>query len=150
MTISYSLYLDNAVAPRDAAEFLRPRRAEPNDDQSAPPPPSGVEFLSDGAVSVHVMPVGAAGAGVAEENGIRAKLSVVFDLFADEVEQAKPVMLGHLLALLERFPGDAVFLDVAGHALMRRRGTRLELARSETFWSPELRARVPEPHSDFV
>ena len=145
MTINYTLYLATDAKPTDATEAVRPLIDKIVIDASQGKLPPGTSWIPDGAVSITAWTLDFL-PGIAEENGIAAKLAVDFQLIVEETVEAKPIMVRDLLAILDKLPGDAVFHDVGDLVLLRRRGARLELNLSYTFWTPELRKLVQWPY----
>ncbi len=119
-----------------------PESRIPNVDTSSEKLPPGVSWLPDGPVSISAFPLDWLPA-IAENNGVAAKLAVDFQLIAEEVFEAKPIMLRDLLFLLDKISGDAVFHDVADNVVLRRREGKLELNLACTISGPgTARARI--------
>jgi hypothetical protein len=145
MTISYTLHLASDARPEDATRALKPLVSKAPSGTAEKPAPPGMSWPADGPVTITARPLTWLPA-VAEENGVAAKLAIYFDLIAEESEEAKPVMLRDLQALLQRLPGDAMFHDLGDETVLRRRAGKLELNLANALWSPELLALVTVPH----
>jgi hypothetical protein len=140
MTINYTLYLCGSLTPKEVVLALAPDLPGAAHEKS-----DSLAWIWDGPVCMTAWRLEGRVPGIAEDNGVAANLGVDFQLITEESEEAKPVMLRHLMSLLSRFDGDAVFQDVAGNLLLRRREGKMELELSNTFWTSQRRGLVTGP-----
>jgi len=144
MSIEYTMYLAKNSEPKAPTEILRttfrlPGGQDLTDDFSVR------SWIADGPVTITAWKLARGTPGMAEDNGVDAKLGIRFQLFVDEIDAAKKVMIRDLCVLLAKMDGDAVFFDLGDQVIIRRKNGRLEVNEQADFWTPELRALAPSP-----
>jgi hypothetical protein len=147
MSIHYTLYHETTAKHAEVPKALRPV-IEVHEGATGAEVSAGTSWLSDGPISMTAKQLDWL-PGIAERNEVAAKLCVDFQLIAEEVTEAKPTMLRHVLALLDHFEGNAVLHDVADNVVLRRRAEKLEINTGCSFWTPELLGLVAQAHTTY-
>lgn len=138
MTISYTLYLAADRTPKQVSTAVRPAAAEGDRDEA------DRNWFSVGPVSTTTWRLRNKPA-LAEDNGVDARIGIEFQLIAEESEEAKPVMIRLVSAVLSRVPGDALLHNIADKIELLRQDGRLRLNRDSTLWSPDRQRLLPAP-----
>ncbi len=147
MGIHYELLVATEAGPKDATAALRSLIPVASKDMPAEGAAAERSWLPDGPVSITAWRMTGWPCGQAEDNDVSAKLGVDFQLIVEEdYIEAVSIMLRDVLVLLDKIPGDAVFINAGDEALLRRLGGKLELNLAAPFWTPELRSLVTIPH----